>query len=193
MKTIVSMIIAGGLALAGLGSALSTASFAQEPAPRAKGSTPAARLAGGASALTEQHGSWTVTCQTADSTKRCSLSQQQQDTKTRQRLLAMELEPRSDKTLSGALALPFGLVLGSGVTMTVDDKKIGENFAFRTCLPAGCIVPLTFNQAALAQLKTGTTLKVEGTTSDTNQPIDFTLSLAGFSGALDRTATLAKY
>ncbi len=184
--------LCGSLALAMLASAGSAEqSLAQTKAAAPPPAAAAVQLEGGASALTEVHGDWTVTCQVINNKKACSFAQQQVDSTTKQRLLALELSSQDGQTATGALALPFGLLLASGVTLSIDDAKLGESYPFRTCLPVGCLVALTFAKPAIESLKAGTVLKVSGTTSDTNQPIEFTLSLKGFSGALGRTSTLS--
>ncbi|MEP6565298.1 MAG: Invasion associated locus B family protein, partial [Mesorhizobium sp.] len=48
------------------------------------------QLPGGASALSETHGDWTVNCQITGTVKACSLSHQQFNKQTNQRLLAIE-------------------------------------------------------------------------------------------------------
>ena len=149
-------------------------------------------LPGGASALIETHGDWTVSCQVVRNTPICSLSQQQFDkAKNNQRLLAIELAAKTADAASGTLAMPFGLALAKGVSLQVDDRKAGENLQFSTCLVVGCLVPLALDAGRLEEFKAGTTLKINAVASDTGQPVNFSVSLNGFASALARTAELS--
>lgn len=149
--------------------------------------TPA--LPGGASSLNETHGDWTVACVLQGEAKRCAVSQQQADPQSRQRMLAMELTLAADGKVEGALVLPFGLALGKGVTLGVDEAKPLPALAFRTCLPAGCIAPLSFSPDMLAVLRKGKQLKLE-VVADGGNPVPLSVSLAGLAGALDRLVAL---
>ena len=108
-----------------------------------------------------------------------------------QRLLAIELMTRTAQDTVGTMALPFGLALAKGIGLKIDDKKQEGTLEFSTCQAAGCMVPVAFDAKALEALKTGTTLKILGTASDTGQPVEFSISLNGFSNALARTAQLS--
>jgi len=144
----------------------------------------------GASALQETYEDWQVSCAGQGATKHCALTQQQADGKTRQRMLAIELHAAHDDKASGILVLPFGLALEKGVALQVDDASPLPALHFRTCLPAGCLVPLAFDGAMLAALRQGSTLKVKAS-ADGGAEAAFTISLNGFVSALDRTAALA--
>ncbi|MEM5472111.1 invasion associated locus B family protein [Hoeflea sp. AS60] len=150
-------------------------------------------LPGNASSLTEAHGDWTVKCAVVSSsdgakTKRCSLSQQQVAQQTGQRALAIELTTASEGA-SGSLVLPFGLALERGVTYQLDDGPIGATQTFRTCLPVGCVVDVTFDAGTLASFRSGKQLQVTAT-ADGGQEMIFSISLSGFSSALDRVVAL---
>jgi invasion protein IalB len=148
-------------------------------------------LPGGATSLQEMHGDWRVVCAQPNGQKVCALSQQQTDKDTRQLLLAIELNaPATDKA-EGTLILPFGLALERPVTLQIDEAAAGPTLRFRTCLPVGCLISLTFDPPTVALLKKGTTLTVSAT-ADGGQGAAFKISLNGFSSALDRTAALAK-
>lgn len=149
-------------------------------------------LPGGASSLQESYQDWQVSCVSQGGAKRCSMSQQQADAKSRQRVLAIELSASSAEAASGALVLPFGLSLDAGASVKVDEGAGLDGLRFRTCLPAGCVVPLTFEQDLLTAMRSGTSLKVTATPADGSQAVEFAISLKGFSAALDRTAALAK-
>lgn len=174
-----------GLALAACAS-IGAAQAQTAAAPAA----PAAQLPNGANSVEETFGDWRVACLTRDNVKRCAISQEQANSQTRQRVLAIELGGGADK-LDGILVLPFGLVLDRGVTLQLDDQAAQAPLRFRTCLAVGCVVPVHFDGKFLAALRSGTSLKgkvgVEGAADQT-----FAISLKGFATALDRMMVLLK-
>ena len=147
-------------------------------------------LPGGASSLQENFGDWTVLCALPGGRKTCSLSQSQLDTQSRQRIVAIELAPGGEGVVGGALAMPFGLVLAEGVSLKVDGSALGGQRAFRTCLPAGCIVPLSLAAGDVEQLASGETLELGAVAAENNQPVTLSISLNGFSAALQRLRSL---
>jgi len=148
-------------------------------------------LPGGASSLQETYGDWTVSCVQGEGPQ-CRLVQQQNQ-QNGQRVLAIELISANDgKSATGTLVLPFGLELDAGVTLQVDDKPAEAPRRFSTCLPAGCIVPLTFEGGSLAALRAGGTLKTTAKAVNSDQVITLPISLQGFSGAFDRVAALTR-
>lgn len=150
-----------------------------------------AALPGGASSLQETYEDWLVVC-VQTNTKRCALSQQQTQ-KNGQRALAIEVAVSADgKSATGTLVLPFGLALDAGVTLQVDDKPAETPLRFSTCVSGGCLVPLRFDEAFLATLGAGETLKSVTKAADSNQAISLSISLKGFSAAFARTAVLMK-
>jgi invasion protein IalB len=152
--------------------------------------TAPATLPGGATQLQETHGDWRVTCAQQTGNKVCALSQQLSDKDSRQLVMAVELETTSADKAEGTLVLPFGLAVSRPVTLQVDEGALTP-LSFRTCLPVGCIVALTFDPAILAALRKGTALTVR-TVADNAQEMPFTISLKGFGSAFDRTAALSK-
>ncbi len=151
-----------------------------------------AGLPGGATSLREGHGDWTVSCnittQNRAPAKACSLSQEQADGQSRQRILAVEFRPNGD-VLQGTLVLPFGLALDQGVTLQIDDGTALAPLRFRTCLPGGCIVDLSLDSETQAALRKVSTLKVM-VVADGGKETNLALSLKGFPSALDRTTAL---
>jgi invasion protein IalB len=151
---------------------------------------PTSSLPGGASSLNETYKDWTVGCSQNGTTKYCALSQVQ----TQQdglRVLAIELAPPAGNMVSGTLVLPFGLALESGVTLQIDEKPAMAPVRFRTCIPAGCLVNVTFDAPALATLRAGAALKIKAV-ADGGAAAPFSISLQGFGAALDRVATLSR-
>lgn len=162
------------------------------------GSTTAAwsatNLPGGASSLSETYENWTVSClvQKQGETQKvlCSMSQQQVDD-NRQRALAIELSPADKNGASGAFVLPYGLNLASGATLQLDETPADKPLAFTTCLPAGCIVPVSLDAAKADALGKGKNLFVLAQAMDGNQ-IKLNVPLDGFAAALKRTRELLK-
>lgn len=142
---------------------------------------------GGAQSINEAFQDWQVVCNILKGTKRCAVSQQQADSRTRQRLLAVELQPKADSA-QGLMFLPFGLSLEKGVLLKVGDTRMAA-LRFSTCLPQGCVVPLSFDAKGVALLKKGAALRIEAA-NDAGQPQVFSVSLKGFGPALDRAAML---
>lgn len=151
----------------------------------------ATNLPGGASAMSETHGDWTVNCADKQGKKICTMSQQGFDKDRKQRLLAIELAMPEKNRLQGIIALPFGLLLKPGVTLRIDDGAAAAPLPFRTCLPLGCLVPLDIDAKTVDLLRKGKSINITATVAQTNESVTFTVSLSGFSTALARTVELA--
>ncbi len=150
----------------------------------------ATTLPGGANSLSETHGDWMVRCEVADNLVRCAAQQEQLSTETRQRLLAIEFQPNAGN-LAGTLALPFGLLLGNGVVLQIDQQPASPAQPFQTCLPSGCLVPLLLATDWREALRNGTSLAIAATAVD-GKEAKFTIPLRGFAAALDRIVELTK-
>ncbi len=146
----------------------------------------AAVLPGGATSLQETHEDWQVSCQIANGAKQCAVLQQQYQ-QGGQRILAMEIQSRSQDGIKGIAVLPFGLKLQEGVIFQIDDEAALPAAHFSTCLPAGCILPVEFDAAALKALRSGSTLRLKVISTD-DKELNFSVSLKGFASALDRHA-----
>lgn len=150
------------------------------------------KLPGGASSLTETYESWTVSCRIVEGRKVCSLSQVRGNQQTGQRSFAIDLQPPRDGKTEGTLVLPFGLALSAGVKLTLDDKALGQTIQFSTCVPNGCLVPVSFPTVATDAVKKAKTLTATATPSGGSEPVAFTLALDGFTAAFARIVELAK-
>lgn len=148
----------------------------------------ASTLPGGASSLQETYQDWSLACQGTPKAV-CAVSQQQTQ-QNGQRLLAMELGKSADGGVSGNLVLPFGLLLDVGATLQVDDGQPRAPLRFVTCLPGGCLVPLSFDAKTVAALRAGTALKIKVKAIDQKE-MTFAVSLKGLAAALDRLKALA--
>jgi len=154
------------------------------------GGVAASGLPGGASSLNETYKDWQIACAMQGAVKRCVVSQVQTQ-QNGQRVLTIELNSPNGTTVSGTLVLPFGLALDSGVTFQIDDKPAMQPARFRTCVPVGCIVSVTFDAPTLVALRAGTALKLKATADD-GGAAPFSISLQGFGTALDRVGALSR-
>lgn len=166
----------------GIGFLAATSAFAETRVPS---------LPGGANSLQETYSDWQVGCVVRDGAKRCAITQEQTNSQTRQRVVAVELTIAGDK-LEGALFMPFGLALDRGVSLQIDDQGGTTNQKFSTCLPGGCLVPLSFDTKTVAALRTGTALKLHAMPAGGGQELIYTISLKGFAQGIDRVSTLLK-
>src|SRR5690606_7073926 len=105
------------------------------------GAASAQGLPGGASALNETHGDWSLACATSEAATRCAISQTLLDGPNRQRVLALDLQP-GENGMAGTLLLPFGLALSHGASLAIDEAAPMPPLPVATCLPQGCIAPL---------------------------------------------------
>ncbi|MEG6509836.1 invasion associated locus B family protein [Methyloligella sp. 2.7D] len=167
--------------------ALSAPSMAQSIATPVGASV---TLPGGASSLTETHEDWTVSCQVQNNEKRCLFSQTLGNQQTGQRVLSIELRPQDNGEVQGVILAPFGLRLSDGVTLKVDDKAIGDPVPFSTCMEAGCLVPVTLDSSTLGTVSGGEKMTVNALNSANGQPVELTLSLKGFTAAMNRAKEL---
>lgn len=178
--------------------------FAQEAQPSSKGDRalatapvqgdkkPAVSLPNGAASVSEVYGDWTVNCAIADKSKRCGFSQEQGNSQTGQRLFAIDLQPSADGQTNGVLLLPFGLKLDDGVKLKLDEQNLGQGARFSTCLPTGCLVPISFPTVATDAMKKGEKLIITAMRNGGGEAPTFTVSLNGFTTAMSRVAELAK-
>jgi invasion protein IalB len=153
--------------------------------------TPASSLPGGASQIQETYRDWQVACVQQAQGKRCAATQVQLDPQSHQRVLDIEINESGPDKIAGVLLLPFGLALDRGATLQIDDGAPGQPLRFRTCIPAGCLIPLTFDAAYGAALRKATALKIKAV-GDGGQDALFSVSLKGFGDALNRIGTLTQ-
>ena len=145
------------------------------------------KLPGGASSLQETYQDWSLSCLSTPQVV-CTISQQQTQQDGR-RVLAVELQNTSGEAVSGTLVLPFGLHLDLGTTLQIDDAAALKPLRFSTCLPAGCLVPLSFDAKTVAALRAGSMLHVKAQSIDARE-LTFSISLKGFASALERLKAL---
>jgi invasion protein IalB len=149
-------------------------------------------LPGGASSIQETFGAWNVSCRIAEGRKVCTFSQVRGNQQTGQRSFAVELRPPRDGKTEGVLVLPFGLALAAGVKLALDDKALGQTIPFSTCVPDGCLVPVSFPTVATDAIKNAKALTITATPSGNAEPVTFAVSLEGFTAAHARISDLSK-
>lgn len=152
----------------------------------------AAPLPGGASSLVETYDDWSVVCQMQAEAPACIVRQVQTNTQANQTVLTIEIGTALAGQFQGALLLPLGLALSQGVQMTIDEAAFGMPLPFSTCLPQGCVVPVTFDADTIAGLKAGKALTIIVAAAASPQPVSLAVSLKGLTSALDRIAALTK-
>ncbi|QUS40502.1 invasion associated locus B family protein [Tardiphaga alba] len=154
--------------------------------------TKAMALPGGSSSLQETFEGWTLQCAATEAGRACNVQQQQRHRESKQLVLAVELATGANGAVSGAFVLPFGLRLASGAVLQIDDLPVSQPIAFSTCLPVGCVVPLTFDKAAITRLRSAKALKVTAAANEDGKAVPFAVSLNGLPAALDRLAALSQ-
>ena len=154
--------------------------------------TPPAQLPNGASSVNETYGNWTINCRLIDGQKQCLLMQTQGNSQTKQRLFEIELQTPRDGKMDGTILMPFGLKLDSGALLTLDEKDFGPGLRFSTCVPQGCMLPVSWQTAAVDALKKAKTLIVASLNVDNGEVVAFNVSLDGFASAIARIEELDK-
>lgn len=149
-------------------------------------------LPGGATALNERHGDWTVSCSVAEGRKDCGFTQSVGNSQTGQSLMAIELQAPQANAAEGMLVTAFGLRLDAGIELGVDGAPLIPAQPFLTCVQTGCVVPIRFDEVALTSLKLGKQLEINAVNVQNGEKITVPISLAGFSAAYNRAAELTK-
>jgi invasion protein IalB len=164
-------------------------------AQNAPAAAPSSRSA--ASVTQETFEDWSIKCEQREGgPKLCAMTQHQRHRTSNQLVLAMELTRFVQEAVpaggaQGTLVFPFGLKLADGVSFQIDAGKRSAAVPFSTCVPTGCLVPVSLDAATLGALRNGTALKLTATANDGGKSVDFSISLKGFGPALDRVRTLA--
>lgn len=150
----------------------------------------AAGLPGGASSLQETYQDWRVICAQPEAGNLVCAFSQLQTNQDGQRVLAIEMRPSGAEAASGNLVLPFGLLLDAGAVLQVDEATPGAAQRFSTCLPNGCVAPISFTAEALSTLRAGQKMNVHLQAADGGGTMVLPISLQGFSRAFERTLEL---
>lgn len=155
-------------------------------------SVSAAPLPNGMTSLSETYGDWIVACQMQNDAPRCQMSQTQTDQKTQQLFMAMEVRRNSDGAMAATLLMPFGLALKSGVTLQVDEARQMVKAEFSTCLPNGCLAPISVDQPTMQALLAAKTINISAVAAQDNKPFPAKVSLNGFAAGWMRLTELTK-
>lgn len=150
---------------------------------------PAPKLPNGANSISETFDDWVLNCQATAKGTECGLLQvlSQQNG---QRILSLSVNPKeASGTHLGSLVLPFGLELAKGVTLQLDEQTVSQPLAFKTCVPTGCIVPLSWTAQQYAGLQGAAQMKLVAQ-SVSNEPFAISVSLKGFSAAGKRALAI---
>jgi invasion protein IalB len=154
--------------------------------------TPSESLPNGASSIGETYGKWAVGCHIVDGKKQCLLLQTQTDGHTGKQTFAIELQVPRDGHTDGTILAPFGLKLDAGAVLTLDDKEFGEGLRFSTCVPQGCLLPVSFPPADVNALKTARMLTVASMNLGNGEVVTFKIPLEGFAAAIARISELGR-
>ena len=94
--------------------------------------------------------------------------------------------------MEGTIVLPFGLKLNSGAVLKLDDQYLGQGLRFLTCVPAGCLLPVSFSMTGIDAMKNGKILTVASLNLK-DEIIAFKVSLDGFVAASARIIELGSW
>jgi len=141
-------------------------------------------------AVTETYGDWQVVCKETSGKRLCAAVQQvagqiEGQPNAKQRLIAVEII-RSGASATGSMILPFGINVSKGVSLGLDKTpEKAPRIPFKTCIPAGCIVPLDFGPQAVDALKKAQMISVgfEGASDGREKTME--VSLKGFAAAFE--------
>lgn len=152
---------------------------------------PAPLFPNGASSVVETFADWTVDCRAVDGRKICLMVQSQGDTRSGQRVFAIELRAPREGRSDGTILMPFGLKLENGAILKLDDKDLGQGVRFSTCVPAGCLLPVSFPKVATDAMTSAARLTVAALNLSSGEAVTFNVTLNGFAAAFRRAAQLS--
>ncbi|MFT8674960.1 MAG: invasion associated locus B family protein [Acetobacter sp.] len=147
-------------------------------------------LPNGVSALTETYQAWKVMCGAGTKGETCVVSQQVSDSKSHKNVMTIQFHSMG-KTTAGVVVLPLGVRLADGVIIRVDGKTLGKPFMFETCIPAGCLAPLTLDEAALGALQSSKKAEFSFSAA-TGQHVALPITVSGLDQAMARMTTLSR-
>jgi invasion protein IalB len=164
-------------------------SFAQQAAPKAKGSaqSQATPAPSPPSASTPPQPAWAARCSSPsrDAPLECAMEQNAILTKTGQLVVLVNIRvPGDTRTPIALVQLPLGLNLQAGAKFQVDDSK-SIDLPIQTCENRGCYASFPIGAETLNALRSGKQLKIifQDLAKET---IAIPLSLNDFSAAYDK-------
>jgi invasion protein IalB len=158
---------------------------AAPPAPAADGA--AAPAAGAAAANPAQN--WLKVCDPlADGKKACIMRQVVLANGQFLGSFLLRDDPGQESRLLAIAAVPLGVLLPFGLTWQIDGGK-PIRVPYMLCDPQSCATQLVVNEAYVASLKKGSTLKLTAKTRQ-NKDLVINITLAGFTSAYDAETAL---
>lgn len=140
------------------------------------------------SAMVETYRDWVVRCDTAAAgERRCEMAQELRQA-DRRLVFAALVSRTGDGDARMVFVAPFGLSLSDGLGLGKEGLDL-ETIAFTTCYATGCVAEATVQAAAPASLLEGESFGVSMTALG-GDPVELTVSLAGFDGAWRRLQAL---
>lgn len=126
-----------------------------------------------------------VTGKYCEAFQRLSVMEKDAAPETAQRLaeFAIGYPPGEKGKAKGALILPLGILVSKKTKISIDGKDVME-FATRYCDNSGCIAMMDLNNSILDRMRKGNNMTIHSE-AFTGQPLEITMSLKGFSTALD--------
>lgn len=127
----------------------------------------------------------TVSCQsaTADGKIACEMTKQLRTSEPASLIAQVSVLQGAEGTQMRIIA-PHQLAIANGVTFSIDDVVVGQR-AFTTSVQSGIVALFVLDEAMLTAARSGALMKVAAKTR-TGQDFSFTISLAGFSTALEK-------
>jgi invasion protein IalB len=154
--------------------------------------TPAASLPNGASSINETYGNWVVTCQLLGGKKQCLVFHAQSDNQTAGSRSQFISKRQARGNTRGMILMPFGLNLAAGAILTIDDKELEDGLRFSTCVPEGCVLPMSFAAEMVEAMKKSNVLTVASVALGSGEMVVFKVPLEGFPAAIARVGELRR-
>lgn len=145
------------------------------------------QTAGGGVTEREAHGDWRVLCREND---KCLMSQARVDEEGRPLVIMHYFKTQPAEGVENApavglyIGLPLGVYLTSGVGFQVDDKPL-RGLPYERCDRQGCHIQAGVSEDVIADLKAGGEVKVHVRIQPGQPDRIYSISLKGFTAALD--------
>lgn len=128
---------------------------------------------------------WMVRCQEPDKGGRCVMSQLLKNRDSDEPLMLMEVGYLKDGAAPMAqFVVPLGVFLPAGMQLRVDDAEEAGRLPYTVCDKIGCKAIAKLDEKVLGAMKKGKELFTT-LTSPTGDTATMSISLAGFTAALD--------
>lgn len=169
-----------------IGLALATAAIAQTESTGDSGDLSAGELV---PIVEEQHGDWYVICrQPAGGELECTMTQPVLNNLGTP-AITINLWPITDSNLfaaAAAIVTPLGTNLENGISLAVDSNS-PRRYGFKYCFVEGCLARIGLLNTEVNSMKAGNTWSLVVFDGDNvDAPLQFNMSLTGFTMAFDR-------